>query len=129
MSNHSKVNARQQKLVVIANRQTTMFFTLVGAVGFEIDQDEITSEFSVEQALRPAINFIRNNVRTIGAILVASEYADTLVERIERMRGVEIPIVQLPDKTGASQADRLESIMEKAVGMKLDLNAFSSTNK
>lgn len=104
-----------KKLVVVADKQTTAFFTLVGAIGFEQEST--------------ALQFIRKNVRSIGGILVATEMADTITERIDRMQGVDLPIIRLPDGGGVSQIEFLESLMEKAIGMKLENNSLFGSKK
>lgn len=102
-----------KKLIVIGNQETVRFFTLVGAEGLVVTEGDTAT-------LNQALQYIRSQSRVIGGILVESELADTLTERIERMQGVDIPIIRLPDPSGKSQIGYLEALMEKAVGMKLD---------
>lgn len=106
-----------KKLIVIGDQQTVQFFTLVGAVGFEVSP---TNKAQFSEALAS----IREQAKSIGGILVASDIADMLVERIDRMQGVEIPIIRLPDPSGESQIGYLETLMEKAIGMKLETGSL-----
>lgn len=111
----------KKQLVVVGDEQTVAFFSFVGATGFVIQPQSV--EFA------ELVAFIRLQVRTIGAILVVPELADALTERLERMQGVSIPIVRLPNTDGSSHIGFLEKLMEQAVGMKLDTEALFRTSK
>ncbi len=104
-----------KQLLVIGEVQTIQFFTLIGAVGIEINQQD-----SPQAQLMPVLNYIRKNADQIGGILVQTSLAEALSERLDRIKSIDIPIVRLPVQGGKSQVDYLESLMQKAIGMKLE---------
>jgi len=106
-------NQKVQQLVVVGDAQTVAFFKLVGAVGFEV-------EAANAKQLSEVLQYIRKNARLIGGMLVAAQVAEALIERLDRMQGVDVPIIRLPDPSGLSQIGFLEALMEKAIGMKLE---------
>lgn len=107
------LDSKSQQLIVVGDAQTVAFFKLVGAVGFEV-------EAANAKQLSEVLQYIRKNVRLIGGMLVAAQVADALIERLERMQGVDVPVIRLPDPNGLSQIGFLEALMEKAIGMKLE---------
>jgi vacuolar-type H+-ATPase subunit F/Vma7 len=111
--NQQNTDQKAQQLVVIGDAQTVSFFKLVGAVGFEV-------ESANGKQLSEALQFIRKNARSIGGMLVAAQVAEAIIERLDRMQGVDVPVIRLPDPTGLSQIAFLEALMEKAIGMKLE---------
>jgi vacuolar-type H+-ATPase subunit F/Vma7 len=111
--NQQNTDQKTQQLVVIGDAQTVSFFKLVGAVGFEV-------ESANGKQLSEALQFIRKNARSIGGMLVAAQVAEAIIERLDRMQGVDVPVIRLPDPTGLSQIGFLEALMEKAIGMKLE---------
>lgn len=113
-NNQSAFQSQSTKqLLVIGDVQTVQFFTLIGAIGFVLNADS-------SHHLQPVLQHIRDNAKKIGGILVSTDIVDELIERIDRMKTVEIPILRLPNKNGASQIGFLEALMEKAVGMKME---------
>lgn len=112
-TNEQNIDQKAQQLVVVGDAQTVAFFKLVGAVGFEV-------ESANPKQLSETLQYIRKNARRIGGMLVAAQVAETIIERLDRMQGVDVPVIRLPDPTGLSQIGFLEALMEKAIGMKLE---------
>lgn len=111
----SNTTNQSKQLIVVADEQTVAFFSLIGAKGF------IVNEQSNSQAaqLQKVVHYVRENVRSIGGILVAPPIADVILDTLSRIKSLEVPIVRLPATDGSSQVSFLEALMEKAVGMKL----------
>ena len=106
-----------KQLLVIGEVQTVQFFTLIGAVGLQINANE-----STQIQLQPVISYIRHHADQIGGILVQPTLAEALLERLERLKSIDIPVVRLPEHGGKSQVGYLQSLMQKAVGIKLEQN-------
>lgn len=99
-------------ILVLGDIQTVQFFSLVGAWGCVVEKDDAGS-------LAVALDRIRSQEKEIGAVVVTASLAGTVLDRIERMQGITLPVIQLPDAQNPSQLQALENIMEKAIGMKL----------
>ena len=113
-----------KQVIIIADKQTVQFFTLLGATGFVTPTQAPTTS-----TVDPAINYIRSNAQSIAGVLVHAQLADLIRERMNRMKEIVIPIISLPDSSGASQVGFLETLMEKAVGMKLEQGNFLQKNQ
>jgi vacuolar-type H+-ATPase subunit F/Vma7 len=108
-----------KKLLIIADEQTVQLFRLVGAVGFTVQNHDLEH---LPHQLQPAITYVRSHASEIGGVLVAAPLASTLIERLDRIKTLEVPVIRLPDENGQSQIGFLEALMEKAIGMKLERN-------
>jgi len=115
ISNIPTTPNRSKQLLVVADEQTVAFFSLIGAKGFivAVNSNEYQSQ------LQKAIQHVREKSRSIGGILVAAQVADVFLDKMSRIKTLEVPIVRLPAGDGTSQLSFLETLMEKAVGMKL----------
>jgi len=115
LEDQAKAKQLQQtkSLLVVGDVQTVAFFRLVGATGFVVSEDG-------SHHLQPVLQYLRENAKSIGGIVVSPACADQLIERIDRMKVIEVPVIRLPDPSGLSQIGFLEALMEKAVGMKME---------
>ena len=110
-----------KKLFVVGDGPTTQLFELVGAVGIVVERRV--------QAAR-AVQYLTAHKENIGGIVVAAAVAGRHPEFIERLRVLDVPVLQLPaaaTNPGASaeaqppsQTQLLEQLMERALGMKLE---------
>lgn len=99
-------------LYVIGDQHTVTFFKLLGCLGSSIESGDQLHDSRLE---------IESQINQIGAILISQSLAQSNMRQYERISKLGVPILTLPDESTSNQfGNRLQLLMEKAIGMKMD---------
>ena len=102
----------QKTLFVIGDKPTVMFFKLLGAQGTIIES---------HLDLTTALEAINQHLDTIGALLLTETLTATPSKTLDKINRLGIPVISLPNnQSSTSNSQKLEALLEKAIGMKLN---------
>lgn len=103
---------RDKTLYIIGDQQTVNFFRLLGAEGIVVES---------EAELETAEQELTSKVKQIGGILINNYLTLKPSKTMDRINRLGVPLITIPDQDqSGTNNNRLQVLMEKAIGMKME---------
>lgn len=99
-------------LLVVADKQTSTYFKLLGAMAYTFTP--FREDWLIDE--------LESILKQVGAVVVDAQVALKANRFIQKVSKHQLPLVTLPSSDNPSAfGDRLETLIEKAVGMKIKI--------